>query len=311
MSQTPEPTSLSPSKKKYISGYAGYRPREKFNNIFPRNQVTENADIPGYSGYVWAYEPENIYGKTFGRVTNLVKCTDKYRDRENLEDKAISICKESYIDPGIQDGKHNQIPTTKKFRIRKMEDYHEMHDMAYQCRKRIMDNFHQSNIEIEEKSKAEKIKAMTKPDYQFLNKPVVGYGAHNRQVYPANIHRHDWQICRGKAANQIKKNYKNLRKKAGEEVSKNTSKYEHLYNSYDPVVGYKGFVKRIEADNLFGRNYHDTLSDSKKSSKRLDYWKNREMSMSIQRFPSLSIERAAKTFHANTTSKTHTIIPWK
>merc|ERR1712226_1136218 len=98
--------SLSPTKK-YIAGYAGYRPGEKFNNIFPGNSITQHADIPGYSGYVWAYEPENIYGKTFGRVTNVVKCTDKYRDRQNLEDKQISICKESYTDPKIQEGKHN------------------------------------------------------------------------------------------------------------------------------------------------------------------------------------------------------------
>ena len=111
----------------------------------------------------------------------------------------------------------------------------------------------------------------------------MGYGAHNRQVHPANIFSDDWQSCREKASHQIEKNYKNLRRSQGEPTSKNTSEYEKPYKKFEPIVGYRGFISRINADNLFGRNYHDILGDSNASLSKLSYWKNKELSSSEDR----------------------------
>lgn len=94
-------------------GYKGYIPGRKFNTIENREPEVPKADIPGYSGYVFAYKPENVYGKTFSLMTREIKCGTKYRDRENFDDKPQSIFKESYENPANVDGKHNLVPTTK------------------------------------------------------------------------------------------------------------------------------------------------------------------------------------------------------
>ena len=71
-------------------------------------------------------------------MTKDVKCTNKYRDRDNLEEKNMSIFKESYINPKEMDGKHNRIPLRNRFVQRTSSDFDQDNQMALDCRKRIM-----------------------------------------------------------------------------------------------------------------------------------------------------------------------------
>ena len=125
----------------HIAGYSGYRPGAKFKGIEPRPPEQPVADIPGYSGYVFAYGPENVYGKTFTMISKEIKCTNKYRDRDNFVDKQISINKESYIDPKDQDDTHNKMPLKNKFIKRTNFDVEKDNNMAVECRERMMNRF--------------------------------------------------------------------------------------------------------------------------------------------------------------------------
>ena len=96
--------------------------------------------------------------------------------------------------------------------------------------------------------------------------PVVGYNAHNRQVHAGNIHGQDWQICRSLAKERItKNNNKSERRKKGETVSETTEIEVKPYNTFHPISGYRGFVKRVAADNIMGCGYQQSLAKAKES----------------------------------------------
>lgn len=67
----------------------------------------------GYSGYVFAIKPENIFGKNFSRATADVKCGSYYRNRPHFDEHWNSITKECYENPAKVDGTHNMVPTRK------------------------------------------------------------------------------------------------------------------------------------------------------------------------------------------------------
>ena len=191
-----------------MTGYAGYIPQRKFSSIEPRPPEIPNADIPGYAGYIFAYKPENVYGKTFTLITKEIKCSNKYRDRENFEDVPSSIFKESYIAPSEMDGKHNMVPTKKKFIKRTNFDYDKDNSMAAECRQRILSNEKTTRIERVGRMFAKTVKQeeMNKARPLRLYPPIVGYNAHNRQVHVGNIHGQDWQISRSLAKDRVEKN---------------------------------------------------------------------------------------------------------
>jgi hypothetical protein len=276
--------------KQQIAGYSGYVPRRKFDSIAPRPPEIPTADISGYSGYIFARGPENVYGKTFTLMSKEIKCSNKYRDRENFEDIPSSIFKESYINPSEMDGKHNICPTDKKFIKRTNFDYDKDFNLAADCRARIMSSEKLTNISRIGKMLAEPIQRnkSEKPKPLKLYPPIVGYNAHNRQVHVGNLYAKDWQICRSQAADRIVKNRtKQERMSADPEVSLMTSETAGKpYTHYAPVTGYKGFVSRVGADNIYGCTYQTAIRKGKESETKLGYWKSLEET-TMKSFPAI------------------------
>jgi hypothetical protein len=56
------------TKKDPIPGYTGCLP-QKEENLSEFQQISTNGQIPGYVGYIPSIKPENLYGKTYGKIT--------------------------------------------------------------------------------------------------------------------------------------------------------------------------------------------------------------------------------------------------
>ncbi len=56
------------SKKDFIPGYTGCVP-QKEEDLSEFQQTSANWQIPGYIGYIPSVKPENLYGKTYGKIT--------------------------------------------------------------------------------------------------------------------------------------------------------------------------------------------------------------------------------------------------
>ena len=98
----------------HIQGYAGHIPGQITDNLVHKTPVVPGVDLPGYAGYVFAIKPENIYGKTFSRLTSEVKKENSYyRNRPHFDDNWNTISRENYKDPAKVDGSHNMVPTRK------------------------------------------------------------------------------------------------------------------------------------------------------------------------------------------------------
>ncbi len=147
------------------------------------------------------------------------------------------------------------------------------------------------------KKKAEQ----ARPPLRLMD-PVVGYGAHNRQVSVGNIHEKDWQICRSQAQERVKKNYAKLSDKKETTIPKNnfmadivsvTSESNFMsdrrpYKSFRPVAGYQGFIKRVAADNIMGCTYQTAIADSKTSVDKLKYYNSLNFDGdNVKSFPNL------------------------
>lgn len=270
-------------EKTHIAGYSGYVPGAKFKGIAQRPPEYPTADIPGYSGYVFAYGPENVYGKTFTQISKEIKCTNKYRDRENFIDKQISISKESYINPKDQEKDTTTIPIKNKFIRRTNFDVEKGNVLAVECRERIMKSLgnagnHTIAQMLSRKIKEEKEKTLKKP--LKIYPPIIGYAAANRQVDVGNLHAQDWQSCRVLAKKRVEKNNAGDNKdecnKFGASIFSDKTIKQNGYNSQQPITGYTGFVKRMQADNIFGITYNIALDKAKQSSDKLSYWKKLE-----------------------------------
>lgn len=198
--------------KNYMAGYAGYQPGAKFKGIEPRPPETPTANIPGYSGYVFAYGPENVYGKTFSAISKEIKCTNKYGDRDNFEDRVVSITKESYVDPKTQDNDRFKIPSQNKFVKRTNFDVEKDNFMAVECRERMLKSLGSGNLRIITEMLTRKIREKKERESKKplkLYPPIVGYSAANRQVAAANLYSKDWQSCRKEAKKLIDTNNDN------------------------------------------------------------------------------------------------------
>ena len=57
--------------------------------------------------------------------------------------------------------------------------------------------------------------------------------------------------------------------------------------AYKPIQGYQGFIKRVEADNIFGVTYQTAVKKSTDSMEKLNYWKKYEASNVGQSLPML------------------------
>ncbi len=52
-----------------IPGYTRHIPSNQKENHNPPPQIKRHGHIPGYAGYIPKIKPENLYGKTFGKIT--------------------------------------------------------------------------------------------------------------------------------------------------------------------------------------------------------------------------------------------------
>ena len=62
------------SKHSQIPGYTGHVAQQRFDPQPPVevNQHPPQYQIPGYLGFIPSIKSDNIYGKSYGRITNLV-----------------------------------------------------------------------------------------------------------------------------------------------------------------------------------------------------------------------------------------------
>lgn len=56
------------SKKNPIVGYMGYMPSNEGEECDGSNRIGE-SHVPGYVGYIPAVKSENLYAKTYGKIT--------------------------------------------------------------------------------------------------------------------------------------------------------------------------------------------------------------------------------------------------
>ena len=56
------------SKKNHIVGYMGYQPNQEREESEGNFHPAENH-VPGYVGYIPAVKSENLYAKTYGKIT--------------------------------------------------------------------------------------------------------------------------------------------------------------------------------------------------------------------------------------------------
>ncbi len=87
------------SKKDFIPGYTGCLP-QKEEDTSECQQIAANGQIPGYIGYIPAVRSENIYGKTYGKITE--NCYNgKFHQGIDLPPpiKFTSSVKEAFVDP--------------------------------------------------------------------------------------------------------------------------------------------------------------------------------------------------------------------
>ena len=89
------------SKKDPIPGYTGCMPSKEEKTV-EYQQISANGHVPGYIGYIPAVKPENLYGKTYGKITE--NCYNgKYHQGIDHPPavKFTSTVKDAFVDPRI------------------------------------------------------------------------------------------------------------------------------------------------------------------------------------------------------------------
>lgn len=87
------------SKKDPIPGYTGCIPFKE-EDLSQYQEIAANGQIPGYIGYIPSVKPENLYGKTYGKITE--NCYNgRYHQGTDLpaQIRFTSTAKETYVDP--------------------------------------------------------------------------------------------------------------------------------------------------------------------------------------------------------------------
>ena len=61
-----------------VPGYSGHIPANVLETPEEKCQVKKTAHIPGYQGYVKSIKSENMFGKTFGKITDKIALDDQH-----------------------------------------------------------------------------------------------------------------------------------------------------------------------------------------------------------------------------------------
>jgi len=93
--------------KDFTPNYKGHVPGKNKKTSPIKKGICRDAMVPGYSGYVFALRSENLFGKTFHRITKEVKGGEYYRNRPHFDSKMETTAKTSYENPKMVDGSHN------------------------------------------------------------------------------------------------------------------------------------------------------------------------------------------------------------
>lgn len=87
------------AKKDFIPGYTGCVP-QKTDDLSECQQISANGQIPGYIGYIPSVKPENLFGKTYGKITE--NCYNgRYHQGIDLPPavRFTSTIKDTFVDP--------------------------------------------------------------------------------------------------------------------------------------------------------------------------------------------------------------------
>jgi hypothetical protein len=88
------------SKKNPIVGYMGYVPSNERGEGEEEGQQGAESHVPGYVGYIPAVKSENLYAKTYGKITENCSRGHYHKGIElPSEAKYTSTTKETYVDP--------------------------------------------------------------------------------------------------------------------------------------------------------------------------------------------------------------------
>ena len=76
-----------------VPGYTGHIPSTRDQQETPSLEPLSNGHIPGYAGYVNKIKPENLYGKSFGKITY-----DIHSDRVQAEKPFQTTAQQTFVD---------------------------------------------------------------------------------------------------------------------------------------------------------------------------------------------------------------------
>lgn len=86
------------NKKNPIAGYMGYQPNKEDRD--EASGQTIDSHIPGYVGYIPGVKSENLYAKTYGKITeNCAKQNFPKGIEMPVEIKYKSTTKDTYVEP--------------------------------------------------------------------------------------------------------------------------------------------------------------------------------------------------------------------
>ena len=89
------------SKKNPIVGYMGYVPSNEGQELEEGGKIGD-SHVPGYVGYIPAVKSENLYAKTYGKITENCNRGNFHKGIELPNDvKYTSTTKETYVNPNI------------------------------------------------------------------------------------------------------------------------------------------------------------------------------------------------------------------
>jgi hypothetical protein len=88
------------SKKAPIVGYMGYVPASETAEQQEGGSGGIDSHVPGYVGYIPAVKSENLYAKTYGKITENCSKGNYYKGIElPTEVKYTSTTKDTYVHP--------------------------------------------------------------------------------------------------------------------------------------------------------------------------------------------------------------------
>lgn len=88
------------SKKNPIVGYMGYIPASESSQQQQVSPSIIDSHVPGYVGYIPAVKSENLYAKTYGKITENCNKGNYNKGIELPNDvKYTSTTKETYVHP--------------------------------------------------------------------------------------------------------------------------------------------------------------------------------------------------------------------